>query len=103
LKGRSDCAAVRPYVADFFCHAGGLVIEIDGGHHFEPGHERRDARRDAFLAAKGYRVLHFTNHDVLTNREGVLETIANAIEHAPSPTLPRKRRRAAHDGREAGR
>jgi len=73
------------------------VIEIDGGQHFEHEHlkrdARRDARRDAFLASRGYRVLRFNNHDVMTNRQGVLETIAAAIEHAPSLTLPRKRGR----------
>jgi hypothetical protein len=38
-------------------------------------------------------VLRFSNHDVITNRQGVLETIATAIVHAPSPPLPRKRGR----------
>jgi len=69
------------------------VIEIDGGQHFEHEHLKRDARRDAFLTSRGYRVLRFNNHDVMTNRQGVLETIAAAIEHAPSLTLPRKRGR----------
>jgi very-short-patch-repair endonuclease len=69
------------------------VIEIDGGQHFQSEYLRRDKRRDAFLASKGCRVLRFNNHDVLTNQQGVLETIAAAIEHTPSLTLPRKRRR----------
>jgi hypothetical protein len=39
-------------------------------------------------------VLRFSNHDVMTNRAGVLETIATAIaERAPILTLPRKRER----------
>jgi hypothetical protein len=39
-------------------------------------------------------VLRFSNHDVMTNRAGVLETIATAIaERAPTLTLPRKRER----------
>jgi very-short-patch-repair endonuclease len=82
-----------PYVADFVCHAAKLIIEIDGGQHFEAEHQRKDARRDAFLASKGYRVLRFNNHEVMTNRLGVAEAIAAAIENAPSPTLPRKRGR----------
>jgi very-short-patch-repair endonuclease len=45
---------------------------------------RRDERRDAFLASKGFRVLRFNNHEVMTNRQGVLETIAAAIAAAPS-------------------
>jgi very-short-patch-repair endonuclease len=95
MKGASfrRRAPTGPYIVDFICHAASLVIEIDGGQHFEPRHEQRDARRDAFLASKGLRVLRFSNHDVMTNRAGVLETIAAAIEHAPSLTLPRKRGR----------
>jgi very-short-patch-repair endonuclease len=84
---------IGPYVVDFVCHDATLVIEIDGGQHFEDEYLRRDARRDAFLKSKGYRVLRFNNHDVITNRQGVLETIAAAIEKTPSLTLPRKRGR----------
>jgi very-short-patch-repair endonuclease len=84
---------IGPYIADFVCHAAGLIVELDGGQHFESENIKRDARRDAFLNSKGYRVLRFNNHDVMTNRQGVLETIAAALVAAPSPTLPRKRGR----------
>jgi len=84
---------VGPYVADLLCHSAKLIVEIDGGQHFEREHQKRDARREAFLTAKGYRVLRFNNYDVMTNREGVLETIAAALTAAPSPPLPRKRGR----------
>jgi very-short-patch-repair endonuclease len=88
---------VGPYIVDFISHPAKLVIEIDGGQHFETGHERRDAKRDAFLVSKGYRVLRFNNHEVMTNRQGVLTVIVSAIEEAPSPTLPRKRGRERTD------
>src|SRR5215467_15486013 len=81
-------APIGPYVVDFVCHAARLVIELDGGQHFESKQEQRDARRDAYLAAKGFRVLRFNNHDVMTNRRGVLETIAAVIERAPPPPPP---------------
>src|SRR6201997_2878539 len=84
---------IGPYVVDFVCHAAGLVIEIDGGQHFESKQEQRDARRDAYHAGKGFRVLRFNTPDVMLNRQGVLETIAAAIERAPSLALPRKRGR----------
>jgi very-short-patch-repair endonuclease len=70
-----------------------LVIELDGGQHFEAEHIQCDARRDAFLVKKGFRVLRFSNLDVMTNRRGVLETIAAAVAATPSPPLPRKRGR----------
>jgi very-short-patch-repair endonuclease len=84
-------APIGPYFADFLCHAANLVVELDGGQHFEKENIERDARRDAFLVSKGFRVLRFSNLDVMTNRQGVLETIASALAEAPSPTLPRKR------------
>ena len=84
---------VGPYVADFVCHSAKLIVEIDGGQHFEREQQKRDARRDAFLASKGYRILRFNNYDVMTNWQGVLETIAAALAAAPSPTLPRERGR----------
>jgi very-short-patch-repair endonuclease len=50
-------------------------VEIDGGQHAE---NSSDARRDAFLASEGWRVLRFWNNDVTQNRDGVLESIAQA-------------------------
>ena len=71
---------IETYIADFVCHAAKLVIELDGGQHFSDGQESR-----------GFRVLRFSNHDVTTNRAGVLETIAAAIAAStPSLTLPHK-------------
>jgi very-short-patch-repair endonuclease len=84
---------IGPFIADFVCHAAGLVIEIDGGQHFEPEGLARDRRRDEFLKAKELRGLRFSNLDVMTNRRGVAEVIAQAISAAPSPTIPRKRGR----------
>jgi very-short-patch-repair endonuclease len=82
------------YIADFICHAAKLVIELDGGQHFSDRSEAADAARSAVIEAKGLQVLRFGNHDVMTNRAGVLETIAAAVaERAPTLTLPRKRER----------
>jgi very-short-patch-repair endonuclease len=82
------------YIADFICHAAKLVIELDGGQHFSDDGERADARRSAAIEAKGFKVLRFSNLDVMTNQAGVLETIATTVaERAPTPALPRKRER----------
>ena len=79
---------IGPFIADFVCHEAKLIVELDGGQHFEPEQMRYDEKRSAFLAGKGYRVLRFNNHEVMTNREGVLETIAQALKHAPSQPSP---------------
>lgn len=77
-----------PYVLDFYCHDAGLAVELDGGQHNEAAGRRHDARRDAFLAQKGIRVLRFWNHEVLNQTEAVLEAIYAAIEQAPSRVEP---------------
>jgi hypothetical protein len=49
----------------------------------------RRLRRDLSLKSEGFDVLRFSNHDVLTNKSGVLEAITTAIqERAPSPPSP---------------
>src|SRR5215218_8616345 len=79
---------IKNFIADFVCHAARLVVELDGGQHFSDDAERADASRSAVIEAQGFRVLRFSNHDVMTNRAGVLETIATAVaERAPTPTL----------------
>jgi very-short-patch-repair endonuclease len=82
LKGRALGGAkflrqwpVGPYVADFCCREARLIVEIDGWTHGEPAEIAHDARRSAFLAAEGYRILRFQNAEVMDNLEGVLETI----------------------------
>jgi very-short-patch-repair endonuclease len=82
------------FIVDFVCHAAKLVIELDGGQHYSDDGEKADARRSAMIEAKGFRILRFNNHDVMTNRIGVLESITTALKtSAPTLTLPRKRER----------
>jgi very-short-patch-repair endonuclease len=87
-------APIQNYIADFMCHAAKLVVELDGGQHFSDQNEQADAARSAAIEAQGFKVLRFSNHDVMTNRPGVLEAIAAAVAaRAPTLTLPRKRGR----------
>ena len=82
------------YIADFVCHAARIVVEVDGESHGFESRQQHDKSRDAWFTAQGYQVLRFSNEDVLTNLEGVLEGIRqSAIPRLPVPpslTLPRK-------------
>ncbi len=72
--------AVGTFIVDFFCAKSKLVIEIDGDTHFEPEQMAYDAERTQWLnEQRHYRVIRFTNHDVLHNIEGVIETIQAAL------------------------
>ena len=66
-----------PYVADFYCHAARLVIEVDGPIH--EAMRARDAARDAWITKHGITVLRFENDQVLTETDGLLEVLAAAI------------------------
>ena len=72
------------YIVDFSCrHPIMLVIEVDGETHAEQ--VQYDAARSRFLQEKGYRVLRFTNDDVMNNLDGVLLTIRQALSTPPLP------------------
>ncbi|WP_022721569.1 endonuclease domain-containing protein [Rhodopseudomonas sp. B29] len=65
------------YVVDFCCADAQLIVELDGGQHGQQA--EADAARTEVLSAMGYLVLRFWNNDVLSNLDGVLETIARTI------------------------
>ena len=69
------------YILDFVCLAEQLVIEIDGGYHHEGEQPRLDVERTADLSKQGFRVLRFSNEEVLCNIDNVLETIKKEIRH----------------------
>jgi very-short-patch-repair endonuclease len=88
------------YIPDLVCYAAKLVIELDGAQHFSDRAEQADAARTALIEARGFQVLRFSNHDVMINSTGVLETIAAAVAaRAPTLTLPRKRSQAGEGTR----
>jgi very-short-patch-repair endonuclease len=69
------------YVLDFYCAPAALAIEVDGEAHARGDRPARDAVRDAWLAARGVRVLRYPAVEVLANLEGVVrQIIAVAIE-----------------------
>jgi very-short-patch-repair endonuclease len=75
------------YIADFVCHEARLIVEIDGGQHDRSS--PREAKRSGFLQNEGYRILRFWNNEVLANRDGVHETIADELGRiTPTQTLP---------------
>jgi len=67
------------YIADFICFTPGVVIELDGGQHAE--RQFADAKRDAWFAAQGYRVVRIWNNQWITERESVLQRIWDVLHH----------------------
>jgi very-short-patch-repair endonuclease len=64
---------IGSYIVDFMCVSIKLIIELDGGQHAEQ--QDYDRKRTAYLEAKEFQVVRFWNNDVLTNIDGVLESL----------------------------
>jgi very-short-patch-repair endonuclease len=78
-------APIGPYVVDFVVQEHRLMIEVDGEHHFTAGGLARDARRDAWLAGVGYRVLRFNTGELVDAFDGCIEEILGVLGLAASP------------------
>jgi very-short-patch-repair endonuclease len=63
------------YIVDFYCHQANLVIEVDGSQHFTNSGIEYDKVRDDIIKNLELKILRFTNTDVLTNIDGVVEVI----------------------------
>jgi len=74
---------IGDYIVDFFCPKAKLVIEMDGSYHLVGEKIEYDRMRDDCLTSLGLRVLRFTNTEVLTNIEGVVESIIENMEEIP--------------------
>ena len=65
---------IGPFILDFYCPAARLAVEVDGqGHDGE-----RDARRTAWLAGEGIKVMRFVAADIESRPAWVVDTIARA-------------------------
>ena len=63
------------YIADFYCAAAKVVIELDGSQHYETEEREKDAARTAYLQGYDLRIIRIPNNAVMRNFYGVCEYI----------------------------
>lgn len=68
------------YVADFYCHQLKLVVEIDGEYHQTVEQKKLDKERTVNIEFQGLDVIRFTNDEVLTDINIVLNKIKEFIQ-----------------------
>lgn len=66
------------YVADFYCPAVRLVVEVDGQGHEMGNRAVRDAVRDEWMTEQGMRVVRFAAVGVMAGMEAVVSAIVAA-------------------------
>ena len=75
---------IDDFIVDFVCLSKNLVIEVDGGYHNDPTQKEYDQQRTLYLNEKGFRVIRFTNEEVLGNTEAVLTKIKDILVNTPN-------------------
>ena len=71
---RQQC--IGNYIVDFYIPSGSIVIELDGGQHYEAQGIEKDCVRDSFLSDRGITVLRYTNVQIHDNFAAVCEDIS---------------------------
>ncbi len=72
---------IEHFIIDFCCLPAALVVEIDGPIHDKQAEQ--DAERDRNLAARGIRVLRFSNEQIMTDIYSCLARIREAALPRP--------------------
>jgi very-short-patch-repair endonuclease len=72
--------AIERFIVDFYCDAAKLIVEVDGEIHQYTKEE--DAARQDFLESLGLRVLRFSNQEVLSKLDTVIENIRRALANS---------------------
>jgi len=98
---------VGPHILDFFCLEARLNIELDGFRHGYPSQQKLDAVRDAWLEARGIKVLRFWNSHLRGQKQAIRDSIWSALQQRAPHPLPDycrsglcKSFRASEEGRE---
>lgn len=67
------------YIVDFYCAKAKLVIELDGGQHYEENVQRYDKIRTERIEAHSLTVVRIPNNEVNENFEGVCTYIDRVV------------------------
>ncbi len=69
-----------PYIVDFYIASAQIIIELDGGQHYEASGISSDRRRDPYFADNGLLILRYSDADIWRNFRGVCEDILRKME-----------------------
>ena len=75
---RQKC--IDQYIVDFYCFKAKLVVELDGGGHYDPITEEKDQKRTEILQKYGLKVIRFCNTDIDKNFYGVCTVIDEEVK-----------------------
>ncbi len=75
---------IDEFIADFVCLEKKLVVEVDGEYHDNEEQKEVDQLRTEILNELGYKVIRFTNEQVLGSIDEVVKEISTQLNNLPS-------------------
>ena len=76
--------AIENYIVDFYCARAQIVLELDGGGHYEEKQMAYDEKRTATLVREKLKVIRISNRDIDTHFREVCELIDAEVQNALS-------------------
>jgi 5-methyltetrahydrofolate--homocysteine methyltransferase len=76
---------IDKYIVDFICLEKSVIIEIDGKYHEQI--KEQDENRTAVLESLGYKVIRFTNEEVIAQTGVVIDKIKTELNAATASSL----------------
>jgi leucyl-tRNA synthetase len=78
---------IGDYIVDFVCLKKALVIEVDRGYHNDKYQIELDQERTRSLNEKGFKVLRFTNEEVIGDLDEVLKSIFTVLSQRNTSSI----------------
>ena len=79
---------VDEFIVDFICIEKRLIIEVDGKYHNTKEQQEADELRTEILNTLGFKVIRFTNEEVIGDIDKVLKHISEELKHRAESSLP---------------
>lgn len=79
---------IDKFIVDFYAHAVKLVIEVDGVYHFQEDLKQKDAERTRILEQLDFKVIRFTNYEVLKEIDIVMQKVYDIVRERFDSSSP---------------
>src|SRR5690606_22303560 len=78
---------IDEFIVDFICLEKNLIIEVDRGYHHTIEQKEADALRTQILNEIGFKVIRFTNEQIIGDTDNVIIYIDKQLKSLPEPAL----------------
>jgi urocanate hydratase len=75
---------IGQYIVDFVCLDRHLIVEIDGLIHQLPDNKSSDEERTKWLSTQGFKVIRFTNEEIISDTDNVLKKVVETLNEQTS-------------------